>query len=134
MSWKIQLNSSNNLAQLANNIHPGSDRHITNMARTHDTRPRAMEIIYLSTNHGHNQSYLYHKYYKNSNESCSLLVLNQKSDNLQYNMQGRWEDCLVVDQASDVPSIVFLFHNFLQKSFQLFFLSFYNFTKIKIKS
>ena len=73
MSWKIQLNSSNNLAQLANNIHPGSDRHITNMARTHDTRPRAMEIIYLSTNHGHNQSYLYHKYYKNSNESCSLM-------------------------------------------------------------
>ena len=50
MSMKIQLNSSNNLAQLANNIHPGSDRHITNMARTHDTRPRAMEkieIIYL---------------------------------------------------------------------------------------
>ena len=67
MSWKIQLNSSNNLAQLANNIHPGSDRHITNMARTHDTRPRAMEkieIIYLSTNQGPNQSYLKQKYYK----------------------------------------------------------------------
>jgi hypothetical protein len=68
MSMKIQLNSSTNLAQLANNIHSGSDRHITNMARTHDTRSRAMEkieIIYLSTN----QSYLYRKYYKHSNES-----------------------------------------------------------------
>ena len=45
MSMKIQLNSSTNLAQLANNIHPGSDRHITNMARTHDTRSGAMEKI-----------------------------------------------------------------------------------------
>ena len=45
MSMKIQLNSSTNLAQLANNIHSGSDRHITNMARTHDTRSRAMEKI-----------------------------------------------------------------------------------------
>ena len=50
----------------------------------------------------------------------------QKSDNLQYDTLGRWDDRLI-DQASDVSSIIF-FHNFLQnslqKSFQLFFLSF----------
>ena len=49
---------------------------------------------------------------------------------------GRW-DKRIVDQASDVPSIIF-FHNFLQnslqKSFQFIFLFFHNFTKIKIKS
>ena len=47
-----------------------------------------------------------------------------KSDNLQYNMLGRWNEQLI-DQASDVPSIIF-FHNFLQnslqKSFQFIFL------------
>ena len=37
-----------------------------------------------------------------------------KSDNLQYNTLGRWDDRLI-DQATDVPSI-------LQKSFQFIFL------------
>ena len=50
---------------------------------------------------------------------------------------GRWDERLI-DQASDVPSIIF-FHNFLknylQKLFQFIFLFFfYNFTKIKIKN
>ena len=30
----------------------------------------------------------------------------QKSDNLQYNMLGRWDERLL-DQTSDVPSIIF---------------------------
>ena len=30
-----------------------------------------------------------------------------KSDNLQYNMLGRWVDCLI-DQASDGPSIILI--------------------------
>ena len=51
-------------------------------------------------------------------------------------MLGRW-DKRIVDQASDVPSIIF-FHDFLQnslqKSFQFIFLFFYKITKIKIKS
>ena len=59
-----------------------------------------------------------------------------KSDNLQYNIMGRWVKRLI-DQASDVPSRYF-FHNFLQnslqKSFQVIFLFFYNFTQIKTKS
>ena len=41
---------------------------------------------------------------------------NYKSDNLQYNTLGRWDNCLI-DQASDVPSLI-LFHNFLQNSLQ----------------
>jgi hypothetical protein len=49
---------------------------------------------------------------------------------------GDWDKQLI-DQASDVPSIIF-FHNFLhdslQKLFQFIFLFFYNFTKIKRKS
>jgi hypothetical protein len=57
-----------------------------------------------------------------------------KSDNLQYNTLGRQDERLI-DQVSDVPSIIF-FHNFLQNalqnSFYHFFIS-YNFTKIKIK-
>jgi hypothetical protein len=44
---------------------------------------------------------------------------------------GRWDEQLI-DQASDVPSIIF-FHDFLQnslqKSFQFIFLFFYDFTK-----
>ena len=58
---------------------------------------------------------------------------NLKSDNLQYNTLGRWDDRLI-DQASDVPSIIF-FHNFFQNSlqncFQFILLFFHNFTKIK---
>ena len=55
---------------------------------------------------------------------------NLKSDNLQYNTLGRWDNRLI-DQASDVPSIIF-FHSFLQNSLQNSFnLFFYNFTKIK---
>ena len=49
-----------------------------------------------------------------------------KSDNLQYNTLGRWNDRLI-DQASDVPSMIF-FHiflqNSLQKSFQFLFFVF----------
>ena len=49
---------------------------------------------------------------------------------------GRWDNRLI-DQASDVPSIIF-FHNFLQNSlqklFQFIFNFFYKFTKMKIKS
>ena len=58
-----------------------------------------------------------------------------KSDNLQYNTLGRWDDRLI-DQVSDVPSIFFhnFLQNFLQKSFQFIFLFLYKFTKIKIKS
>ena len=50
-------------------------------------------------------------------------------------MLGRWDERLI-DQASDVASIIFFqnfLQNFLQKFFQFFFF-FYNFTKIKIKS
>ena len=49
---------------------------------------------------------------------------------------GRWDKRLV-DQASDVPSIIF-FHDFLQNSlqnpFNLFSYFFYKITKMKIKS
>ena len=64
-----------------------------------------------------------------------LRTRQQKSDNLQYNTLGRWDDHLI-DQASDVPSIIFFIiscQNSLQKSFQIFILFFYNFTKIKSK-
>ena len=44
---------------------------------------------------------------------------------------GPWDKGLV-NQASDVPSIIF-FYNFLQKSFRFIFLFSYNFTEIKIK-
>ena len=71
--------------------------------------------------------------------AASLLLQARKhikSDNLQYNTLGRWDDRLI-DQASDVTSIIF-FHDFLQnslqKSFQFIFLFFYRITKIKIKS
>jgi len=50
---------------------------------------------------------------------------------------GLW-DYRLIDQLPDVPSISFLFHNFLQnslkKSFQFIFLFFYDFTKIKINN
>ena len=53
-----------------------------------------------------------------------------KSDNIQYNTLVRWDKWLV-DQAFDVPSIIF-FHNFLQnslqKSFQFDIYFFYKFT------
>ena len=49
---------------------------------------------------------------------------------------GRW-DKRIVDQASDVPSIIF-FHDFLQNSLQKYFQSiclfFFKNTKIKVKS
>ena len=55
-----------------------------------------------------------------------------KSDNLQYNTPGCWDERLI-DQASDVPSI--FFHNFLQnslqKSFQFIFYSFIILQKLK---
>ena len=50
---------------------------------------------------------------------------------------GQW-DKQIVDQESDVPSIIFFFHDFLQnslqKSFQFFLLFFYKITKIKKNS
>ena len=49
----------------------------------------------------------------------SNLSSDIKSDNLQYNTLGRWAKRLV-DQASDVPSIIF-FHDFLQNSLQKWF-------------
>ena len=57
--------------------------------------------------------------------AASLLLQPRKhikSDNLQYNTLGRWDDRLI-DQASDVPSVIF-FHNFLQNSLQKPFQSF----------
>ena len=57
-----------------------------------------------------------------------------KSYNLQYNTLVCW-DKWIVDQASDVPSIGFFFHNFLQhslqKSFQFIFSFFCKFTSYK---
>ena len=56
----------------------------------------------------------------------SIFNLKHKSDNLQKNTLGRWNDCLI-DQASDIPCNIF-FHNFLQyslqESFQYIFLIF----------
>ena len=67
------------------------------------------------------QSY---KILENGNMGCQVSKGDIKSDNLQYNTLGRWDNRLI-DQASDVPSIIF-FHNFLQislqKSFQFIFL------------
>ena len=48
-----------------------------------------------------------------------FFVPDKKSYNLQYNMLGRWDNRLI-DQASDVPSIIFV-HNFLENSLQKFF-------------
>ena len=48
-------------------------------------------------------------------------------------MLGHWVNGMI-DQESDVPSIIYLYNflqNSLQISFQLIFLFFYNFTKIK---
>ena len=39
--------------------------------------------------------------------SWTTLAWPKKSDNLQYNMLGRWDKRLI-DQASDVPSIIFI--------------------------
>ena len=51
--------------------------------------------------------------------------------------QNPYSKNVLVDQASDIPSIIF-FHNFLQNSqqklFQFIFIFFYKFTKIRIKS
>ena len=77
-------------------------------------------------------------------QKSTMHILDIKSDNLQYNMLARWLggsvarwDNRLINQASDVPSIIF-FLNFLQnslhKSFQFIFLVFYNFIKIKIKN
>ena len=59
-----------------------------------------------------------------------------KSDNLQYNTMVRWNKWLV-DQASDVPSISFFIISckFFAKILPIdFFIFFYKFTKIKVKS
>ena len=55
-------------------------------------------------------------------ESCTVVIVSliseQKSDNLQYNTLGRWDDRLI-DQASDhLLFQVLFFHNFLQNSLQ----------------
>ena len=76
-----------------------------------------------------------------SNTLCMVFaqistVNHQKSDNLQYNMLGCWDERLI-EQASDVPNII-IFQNFLQNSLQkliqFIFLFFHKFTTIKIKS
>ena len=36
-----------------------------------------------------------------------IIISNLKSDNLQYNTLGQWDDNFI-DQVSDVPSIIFL--------------------------
>ena len=49
---------------------------------------------------------------------------------------GRWDKRLV-DQASDVPGIIFfhkILQNSLEKPFEFIFLFFYKITKMKIKS
>jgi hypothetical protein len=43
-----------------------------------------------------------------------------KSDNLQHNTLGRWDDRLI-EQEFDVP-IIIIFHNFLQNSLQKSFI------------
>ena len=61
-----------------------------------------------------------------------LQYIYLKSDNLQYNMLGRWYNCLI-DQLSNVPIIIFFYNflqNSLQKSFHFIFLFFHNSTKI----
>ena len=62
----------------------------------------------------------------------TVYVPTYKSDNLQYNTLGRWDDRLI-DQASDLSSIIF-FHNFLQNSLQKSFQSnpLFHFQSIKI--
>ena len=68
--------------------------------------------------------------------SCALIAscLDLKSVNLQYNTVGHLDDG--TNQASDVPSIIFLMISckiLCKTSFNLFSYFFYN-TKIKIKS
>ena len=70
---------------------------------------------------------------------CEFANLSQNhwyTHNLQYYMLGRWDEWLI-DQVSDVPSIIF-FHGFLQNSLQKYFQSICLFekknTKIKVKS
>ena len=46
----------------------------------------------------------------------STVAKHLKTNNIQYNTLGWWDDCLI-NHASDVPSIIF-FHNFLQNSLQ----------------
>ena len=65
------------------------------------------------------QSY---KILEKGNMGCQVSKGDIKSDNLQYNTLeslGCWDNRLI-DQASDVPSIIF-FHNFLQISLQISF-------------
>ena len=67
---------------------------------------------------------------------CNLLNLEIRQSTMYYaGLLGR-RDKRIIDQASDVPNIIF-FHDFLQnssqKSFQFIFLFFYKITKIKIK-
>ena len=49
----------------------------------------------------------------------SFVPANQTMTEAEHNRLGRWDERLI-DQASDVPSIIF-FHNFLQKSLQTSF-------------
>ena len=65
--------------------------------------------------------------------SCEI---DHKSDNLQYNSLGRWDEQLI-DQASDVPSIIFFrisCKNLCKNHFNLFSYFFITLQKIKIKS
>ena len=51
-----------------------------------------------------------------------------KSDNLQYNTLGRWDDRLI-DQASDVPSIIFFIISYRLRALKTLYLYFCNVIK-----
>ena len=65
--------------------------------------------------------------------TAEVLMSNvYKSDNLQYNRLGRWDDRLI-NKVSDVPSII-IFHNFLQISLTKIETKGFECSKSKLKS
>ena len=60
-----------------------------------------------------------------SGKICSTVrYLIAKSDNLQYNMLGHWVSGTIVSLTKRLMfQVLFLFHNFLQKSIYFFILS-----------
>ena len=61
-------------------------------------------------------------------QKLGLTLSDMKSDNLQYNTLGRWFDRLM-DQASDVPSIIFFIVSYRLRALQTLY--FYVFKVIK---
>ena len=54
---------------------------------------------------------------------------HQKSDNLQYNKLGGWDKWLMMDQESDVPSIIFFpifFAEIVSIYISIFFINYEN--------